>query len=204
MSRFKIIFLIALLFGGLAHAQEEDATATLPETKTARASGFRTFAVSYLSWTEFVELDNGTLTDSAYANFYGLALTYEKEGFKGRWGSAYEGTLMFGQANAGGSQTVITPYQTNYRSWYGAEASYRLAYRLSGQITLSLGPFAMVRQVTFPSENNIEVKSGSQGNGGVLADLRYRLTPKMEVRQMIGTMAFKASTIWSLGLGYKF
>lgn len=187
----------------VSQAQEENVT----EAKTTNSTGqlsVKTVAVSYLAWTEFVDLKNGNLEDNAYANFYGMALTLEKENYSRRWGTAAEASALFGQANAGGSQQLIT-YQTNYRSWYGLEASYRLAYRHTAQVSFSIGPFGLFRQVTWPGgDNNIDVKSGSQTNGGLLADLRYRLTRQLEVRQMIGTMAFKANTIWSLGIGYKF
>lgn len=207
MFHSKKIFILILLqlFVSFSWAQEDDDDAA---GTTARASRrgqeYKTFTVSYTSWTEFVDLENNGVSDSTYANFFGAQLTYEKENYIGRYGTAKEASLLFGQANAGGRQNILT-YQTNYRSWYGAEASYRGAYRLSPQIVMSAGPFLLARYVTWPSEGTtITVNSGSALNLGALADVKLRLTPRWEIRQMIGTMFFKASTIWSLGFGYKF
>lgn len=203
MSLFNLKSLIttlALCSSLSVAAQESDgeSTASMGELKLT------TVSLSYLSWTEFVDLDDGTFTDRAYANFYGNALAIERESFTGRHGYALEGALLMGQANAGGTQTVIT-YQTSYQKWTGLMATARYAYRVSPQITMSIGPLALSRQMNWPSEGtNVDVKSGSPMNFGILGDLRLRLTRDWELKQTIGTLAFKASTIWSLGVGYKF
>src|SRR6476661_7016537 len=139
MSRFNLLFVVLILLTSIAHAQEEDQLNLEPKSSGSRLS-LSTVAVSYMSWTEFVELKSGAVKDDTYSNFYGMALSYEKEFYSRRWGSAFEVSALFGQANAGGSQSLIT-YQTNYRSWLGAEASYRLAYRHTPQVTFSIGPF---------------------------------------------------------------
>jgi hypothetical protein len=202
MYRFKLLFLISFFAALVAHAQEE-----MPDVKASDKSNLlnlTTVSVSYLSWTEFVDLDNGLVVDRSYANFYGVALAYEKENFDKRWGTSIEGSVLSGQANAGGTQTAIT-YQTSYHNWYGASASYKLAYRLSPQITLAVGPAAIYRNIKWPVEGtNITVTSGAPLNVAAIFDLRIRMTRQWEIRQTIGTLAFKASTIWSLGLGYKF
>lgn len=211
MYRFnfiRLVFILLLTAGAFSQAQAQSARSAQPgspQAKKSRPVELETASVAYISWTEFVDLDNGTTTDKAFANFYGLSFNYKTENFKGRWGDTIEYTLAMGQANAGGSQTQIT-YQTNYKSWYGAMAAYRLAYRLSPQITLGIGPNVLGRQVKWPSEGNanLSVKSGADFNAGLLAEVSYRLNPRLEVRQMIGTLAFKASTIWALGLGFKF
>jgi hypothetical protein len=167
----------------------------------------KTFAVSFMSWTETLKLASGSTTDSSSSNFIGYAITWEKEQFGRRWGSAGEISGLMGQANAGGRQSQIL-YQANNKSYFGAEASYRLAYRVSAQVTMAAGPFALVRSVSLPSTDtngvNIDVKSGSSSNYGLQFNFNCRLTRHLEVRQMIGTLASNASTIWSLGLGYKY
>jgi len=209
MFHCKIIFLIfvSAFAPHLGWAQEQETQDVMAEapsrTNRKGQAEYKSFALSYTSWTEFVDLESGSLEDNTHANFYGLQLTYERESFNLRWGIAKEVSLIFGQANLGGRQNLI-PYQATYRPWYGLEASYRGAYRVSPQITLSMGPFALFRQVTWPDSTGVTVISGSPVNIGLLADAKLRLTPQWELRQMIGTLFFKGSTIWSFGFGYKY
>jgi hypothetical protein len=205
-SIFLTSFFSVVIASSLSFAQSDSSGSSgTARVKKARSVELETAGVSYLSWTELVDLDNGVTTDKAFANLYGLSFNYKKEDFKGSRGSAIEYTFAIGQANAGGSQTQIT-YQTNYRSWYGGMASYRWAYRINPQITFGLGPNLLVRQVKWPSEGNesLQVKSGADFNIGLLSEVSYRLNPRLEIRQIFGTLAFKASTIWALGLGFKF
>lgn len=192
MSLFKFILTLSLFFcGAMANAQTKEIN-------------LKTVAVSYLSWIEFMTLDSGTMADEAYANFYGTAISYENETYKNRFGTISTASAMFGQANGGGTQTAV-PYQKSYQSWYGVMAEYKYAYRISAQTTIALGPAAMYREVKWPLATGVQdVKSGSQVNMGALLDFRIRFNPAWELRQTFGTMAFKASTLWSLGIGYKF
>lgn len=164
-----------------------------------------TVGLSYLSWSEFIELDNGNTTDKAFANFYGNAFSYEIESYQSNsLGYSVEAAALVGQANAGGTQQNLT-YQTSYKNWWGAQLTARLAYRSTPEITFAIGPTLLNRQITWPSEgSNISVKSGANFNFGVLTDLRLRLNQKWELRQTIGALTNKTSTIWSLGVGYKF
>lgn len=199
-------FLLVFVFCSLSfHAFSQESSSVFENDKNDPALALKTVSLSYVSWTEFVDLDNGTLTDQAFANFYGNALSFEKETyFSPRFATVFEAAFMFGQANAGGSQTVIT-YQTSYQKWWGGEASARFAYRLSPQITMSAGPLVLVRQISWPDQGtSVDIKSGAPINFGFLGDLRMRLNRNWEIRQTIGTLTFKASTIWSLGIGYKF
>lgn len=201
LKKLSIALLVPTLFAtSHAWAQAADGESSVPSGSTA----LTTVSLSYVSWTEFVDLDDGTFTDRAYANFYGNALAIERESYRGRHGYALDAALMTGQANAGGTQTVIT-YQTSYQQWMGGLATARYAYRVSPQITMSIGPMALTRQMKWPDEGtNVDVKSGSTLNFGVIGDLRLRLVREWELKQTIGTLAFKASTFWSLGIGYKF
>lgn len=201
MSRFNshfIFILFSISFcAGLCSAQTE----SLPQEKLRE---FKTISVNYTSWTEFADLESNNFEDSTNANFFGVQLTFEKESFDFRHGFTREVSLLFGQANLGGRQRQIA-YQTNRRSWYGLEASYRGAFRLSPQITLSAGPLLLLRQIDWPAEGtDVTVKSGAPINLGMMADAKLRMTPRWEIHQMIGTLFFKASTIWSLGVGYKY
>ncbi len=204
MFRSKII-LILLFLVSTAFAQTDE-TSSVPEVKPSKDTlNLTTYAISYQSWAELVDIDNGVLSDKTYANYYGLVLTYEKERFFKRFGGVFDAALIFGQANAGSSSGSVLNYQSNYRPWYGAQASYAWAYRISPQVTGSIGPLVLARQITWPDEGTgLNIKSGSAVNFGGVVNLNIRLTRQWEIRQMIGTLAFKASTIWSLGAGYKF
>jgi len=163
-----------------------------------------TWTVSYISWTEYVDLTDGVLTDETHANIYGNALTYEAEFYRGyRYGWAYEVGFLSGQANAGGTQPLLT-YQSANQKWFGAEIATRVAYRLTPQITMSIGPMGLYRNLKFPSEGGVDAKSGASFNFVMLGDLRMRLNRNWELRQQIGSMSFRASTYWSFGLGYKY
>ena len=207
MCRSNFAFLVSLILVGAFAIQAKAQDAGNPSTlaKVPVIVENRIISLSYISWSEFVDLDNGILKDQAFASFYGNSLAIEKESFWGhRYGSAYEAALLFGQANVGGTQSAIT-YQTSYQKWWGLAATYRFAYRLSPQITLSAGPLLLARQITWPDMGtSVDVKSGAQINAGAIVDLRMRLNRTWEMRQTIGTLALKASTLWSLGFGYNY
>ncbi|MEZ0391935.1 MAG: hypothetical protein ACAH59_06955 [Pseudobdellovibrionaceae bacterium] len=214
MFRFSLILFLLLTHFSWAQeppkenptepAASSEAVAEPEPEENLGISKKKTTALAYVSWVEFVDLEFQAIEDSTQAQFYGMQLSLENEKFDNHWGTIGEFSLLFGQANAGGNQDFIT-YQTAYRPWYGASGAYKLAYRPTKQVVLAVGPFALFRQIEWPSEGtNISVKSGAPLNIGAMADLRLHLNDKWEVRQMIGTLAFKASTIWSLGLGFRY
>lgn len=215
MSRFNFYYFLIFIFSlitmltlsPMVQAQEEPEEINQSEEQLPTAPKkvtLKTVSFSYLSWTEFLSLDNGTSADEAYASFYGTALTYEKESYRNRKGTLVSGSLILGQANGGGTQTGIT-YQKANQKWLGLMAEYKYAYRLTQQITMAGGPLVLFRQIDWEKPAGItEVKSGAQINLGAMLDLRIRFNPRWELRQTFGTMAFKASTIWSVGMGYKF
>lgn len=198
MFRFKIILPILFLAGLQSWAQTT-------EGQQPRTVNMKTFAVSYLNWTEAMNIELNGATAKDWSNFYGIEVTLEKESYVRRWGSEYSGSLILGQANGGGSQTAIA-YQANYRDWMGAEATYRLGYRISPQISMSVGALALFRSVSWPDDpaTGAKATSGSQTNFGLIGTVSYRLNREFELRQTLGTFASKATTLWSVGLGYKF
>jgi len=196
---FPFVLTLIFSFTSTSFAQDAETPKLVMKRHWAKSLGF-----SYVSWTEFVDLSTATSTDQAFANFYGNALSYEKASFnRGHWGNAIEGSLMYGQAGAGGSQTQIQ-YQSSSQKWWGAQANYRWAYRLNHQVVLSMGPMALYRQITWSDQDTVTVKSGADLNLGWVGDLRLQLGRNWQLRQSIGTLAFKASTIWNLGLNYIF
>lgn len=162
------------------------------------------FGLSYISWIELVDLDSSTQSDRSFAQFRGPAVTFERSIFNKKFtGYILEFSGLFGQANIGGSQTVLT-YQESNKSYFGVLGSGRIAYRLSAPITLSVGPSILYRQVQVPSSNGITAKSGADFNLGLQASLSAKLNRRWELKQSFGTLFFKASTIWSLAAVYQF
>jgi hypothetical protein len=207
MFHFKAKFipivsaLLILISFSAAHAQE---SAAFSMEKIPRYLRESTISLEYLSWQELMRIDSGTQTDNAYADFFGNALTYEHENYHGQDGYAFSGSFLFGKANAGGTQSILT-YETSQRSWIGFSATARYAHRLTPTVTASIGPMAMYRHVTWPDEGTgNSLKSGSDLNLGILGELGLRLFPQWEVRMEMGTLAFRASTYWSIGLGHKY
>jgi hypothetical protein len=205
MSPFKkkILLMLGILListaAEAARVRRSRGVGTRPPPKIS----IGTFAVSYITWVETVDLSK-TVTDSAFASFYGTAFTFEKETYEAkRRGFAFDLSLISGQAGAGGTNTILT-YQKSNVNWFGASASARIAYRLSPQITLSAGPMALYRNLDWPDIDGVQAISGSPVNLGFIGDVRMRLSRGWEIRQTIGRLAFRATTIWSLGIGYKF
>ena len=190
-----------MLCSHLAFAQtaENRGAGTAEKTKI-----FSSISLSYISWTELVDLSNGAATDRAYANFYGNSFIYEREVYHSlRSGFTTEFGLMYGQAGAGGTQSLLT-YQTANQKFFGAEFSGRYAYRLSPQILIGFGPLVLYRNIKWPSDATVDAKSGSDVNLGLVTELKMRLSQDWDLRQTFGTLAFKASTLWTLGVGYKY
>lgn len=182
-------------------------TATAADSASgSRRQIHRYWTGSFVSWSELVDIDDGTFADRADAQFYGTSIGRSVEKYRNSSkGTIREFSVLSGHANAGGTQTVLTGYQTSHRSWFGAQASFRFAFRKSPQVALSIGPTALFRQIKFPDEGTgYTIKSGSDLNVGLLAEARFRLTDRLLVQQTVGTLAFKASSIWSLGIGYMF
>lgn len=199
MFRFSLT-LILVVFWVASLLAQETSQADLSEYKP-----FKHQAVSarFITWTELADLDNGLITEPAYANFIGFALGHSWKRFRSPlWGSISEVNFLYGQANLGGTSTLVR-YQTSHRSFYGLSASYHWAYRHSPSIIASIGPTALHRQIEWPPEGTtVDVRSGALLNLGLTAELKYRTGNRWELRQSFGTLFFKAATIWSFGMSY--
>lgn len=197
----RLILVFALLgFGAKSFAQEQTSTEQLP-----RHASFTTISLEYVSWEELMRIENGAVSDNAYGQFFGNALSFERETYNSvRSGVAFSGAFLFGKANGGGTQTTLT-YQSSQQSWMGAMASARFSYRMTPTVTASIGPMALYRHLSWADEGTgFSIKSGADLNLGILGELGLRIWPKWETRMEMGTLAFRASTYWSIGLGYKY
>ncbi len=200
-SLYKFVFIFLSLFPLFSFSQSNESA--IEKSSAENSYTHKTIALSYISWTELVDFTSASNADRGFANFYGNALSYEVAPYIRHSGMNYQVDLLFGQANVGGSQTVLT-YQESYKKFLGAMAQARFAYRLDTKITISAGPLVLFRQVSIPDANGVTPTVGATPNFGAIGVVGARLGKNWELRQSFGTLAFKASTIWSLGLGYKY
>ena len=165
----------------------------------------RAIKVTYLSWQELVDIENPGIADnSKKANFFGNSLAYERIDVPGHFGSSRELSLNFGTAHIGQQGGNIS-YQKNLVKWFGAHLALKGVYRFHKLITAGMGPILIYRNVQWPEiPTSATVKSGSDVNLGVIFDIRLQINDKWDIQQNIGTLAFKATTIWSLGALYKY
>jgi hypothetical protein len=213
MSRFRSLSLILLvIFSGLTWAQDAE-----PVKKThlsikkhvVRPKGFRslnytTASLSYFSWGEAVTLAQGGQVDHAHANRLGNALSVDWEHyFKPRFGVDIMGSFLFGVADVGGTQSVLS-YNLVNQSWTGFGGAVHGAYRFSKWVVGTLGPIAIYRNLSLPQDPSGTIAtSGHSTNLGATVALKMRLNDWLEVREEIGTFFGNPSTYWSVGLGYK-
>jgi hypothetical protein len=197
------IFLILCSFGFTAVAEA---------THSDSPSNSWTVSFSLTSWQEAVSLQNGNTKDSATANFYGNGLVLTQEKFFGSeqlHGSLLEVGLLAGTTTVGGTQSTLT-YQAANIAWWGLSLSYRYAYRLSNMLILSIGPEVLDRQISYANIAGTSAASPNSSSGlnyGALAEMRERLTERLEGYQSLGTFAANSTTlftVWNLGFGYAF
>ena len=210
ICRSKLLVMLFLSFGqSLAFAQKQvsETAATVVKKQPVPPANSHALTVSFVSWQEQLTITDGALTEEVLANIFGNAISYSYQNyFAVRHGSVIELGLFNGNANQGGAQANIgyTPTQI---SCLGFWASYRYAFRLTKSATMSFGPYALARQLTWPSDpagGTAEAKSGAGTNFGALIELEMRLCEAWFLEQRIANMTAKATTLWSLGLGYKF
>lgn len=165
----------------------------------------RAVKITYISWQELVDIENPGIADnSKKANFFGNSLAYEKISVPWQFGSSQEISLNFGNAHIGQPGGNIS-YRKNLVKWYGAHATVKGIYRFHRSVTMGLGPILIYRKVEWPEPPpSSTIKSGSDLNLGLVFDLRIQLTDQWDIQQNFGTLAFKATTFWSLGALYKF
>jgi hypothetical protein len=200
MSLFKIILILSIsFFASFGFSQQK--TVKRKPAQVLMDDHVRV-EFSYISWKEFVEVEPSSAEASTYGDFIGnaVSLIYEHY-YVPRWGTILEGSLLFGMANLGSAPG----YQAGNLNWWGVSASYRGLYRFSPQVSSSLGVLLLNRQIDYPSQTGVtDVSSGAELNYGLVMDLNYMLTPNWLIRQEVGGLFVKASTLWSIGVGYSF
>lgn len=199
------VFLILGLVISSSMARAGDAMAgEVTVDKSFQSPVFTTLAFSYVSWNETVELKAPGQTDKTIATFVGNSLIMEKEiPRQPKFGYLAQLALGAGLVSVGGDQTLV--YRLSNQHWWSAELGAKASYHISPQIVFSFGPMALYRNVEMPtSAAQVSARSGATVNYGFMAELRERLTPNWEFRQVMGALATRATTYWSFGIGYKF
>jgi len=189
-----------------AQAQPQPQYQHLPASVAKKTgTSFYNLLLGFTAWTEQVSLSKANASDTAAANLFGNAITFEYERYPHlRWGYYLVGSALFGTANVAGSQRSVS-YQLAGQTWLGAVLSMRGGYRLYKQVAFTVGPVVLYRSLSLPgSEAGVTASSGADLNYGATADMRLRLGNSWELRQELGMLMLKASAYWSLGFGYKF
>jgi hypothetical protein len=195
------LFIVAtLIIGFNALAQESDTPAKTTSVKAHRT----TVALSYVSWMEAATIHGATANDTASSAFIGNSIAVEEQYFRSqRFAYTILGSVMFGEADVGGSQNTVA-YQLANQHWWGATLSPRGTYRFTPQIESSIGLLALYRSVDLPNSGTATADSGANLNYGVTVDVRVFIFPQWQVRFEIGSLFIKAATYWTFGLGYRF
>jgi hypothetical protein len=202
----KFIYLVFFFFQSMALAQIDSAkferSQISSEAKRCWAS-----SLNYISWQEALTLQNPSISDHAWSNFFGNSLNVSYENSWGQSLSRFyllEAGIISGLASAGGSQNILTYQQSNI-NWTGFTISPRFLYNLSPQVGISLGPYVLYRSISYPTTSSgVSASSGSLLNEGLYAEAREVLWSSVQIQQGLGWLALNSSVLWNLGLGYRF
>lgn len=210
MFRYKISLLIViatLFFGSSLYAQEEVAPQPQVVKKNTKRKIYDpdldVIGISYWNWAERMEITQGGTTNKAPSNFAGFGLRYDRllttavSGFK-------TGIVLISGQATGGQKAGQIIYLSSYNNFVGTAIDFSYFVKLQNRIYIDLGPSVLYRKIQWPKQEGIEAKSGADVNLGLTIQMRARLTKNLDFHQSLGTLATNATTIWSVGLGYRF
>lgn len=198
-----------------AFAQTEKNTQNLSEEKSNRVSqksknqpqqkksfDFKSWSVgvSNIQWNEDLQLQQGLQTSDDVANFNGLAISAHKDHSYDKWGWNIGFLLGMGKASGGGNSSSVTYAQRVNFNLLGV--SPRVYYKLSGRISSGISAVAFIKNIDWPSANNVTARSRGTTNITSLLDLNIRLTPKIDFYSGLGPLS-DGSTLWKIGLSYR-
>jgi hypothetical protein len=208
-NRFKLNLtaLALILFGAGVNALDAPSSQTQPN-RLSLSEPKSTVSLTYISWVEKLNLEQGALRDSAFATFSGIGLHYERHRLMGRRLSlGAESAIIAGKAFAGGTSLQI-PYTTSRTDFTGAQINLKGEYLLTQQVKFALGVFALYRSIKWKTDPqtqaNLSVTDMAGLNPGLLAELDIRFNREWTLRQGVGTLAATSTTYWILGAGYSF
>ncbi len=195
MQVFKSVFFVFTLTGTLAFAQNESPR---PKSRTIQ---MKSLGISFASWNEILTAESGTASSKVFSNHYVNNITYTQDRFTGRTGYSMNYSLILGKATLA---PAAVSYASADKSFFGVSFYPRYSYRQSAAITFGIGPLLMYRSLKWDPQNSVTISTSPQANVGILGSVDFRLNPRIEVVQTLGTLFLQANTYWSLGLGYNF
>lgn len=159
--------------------------------------------LSALQWNEKLKLQQGITSESDFANYNGMIVTFQKEVTYYRWGWSAGVFIGAGRANGGGNGSVIN-YQKSKVAFTVFGVSPRVFYRLSGRINAGVSAMAFMKNIDWPKDvGGQSVDSGRNLNVMAMPDLNVRLFQKWDFYSGIGPLA-EGSTLWKIGVNYRF
>jgi len=161
--------------------------------------------LSYLHWTEQINLQSGGSRSEDIGNFSGYQLSVESEISSSTWGGALGLTLGQGKAAAGGNSSTLS-YQSGRQSWMSFGALGKAYYKLNGRVYVGmLMPF-FLRRVQWPTGADGTSATGAGNlNAGLLFEINLRITRKMDFYQALGPFsASDGATLLLWGLAYRY
>jgi hypothetical protein len=193
--------LILSIYSSLGLAQQiPTKTNSSPLPKLESFSSKYILSYGYLQWNEKMHLQSGGTTDSDVANFVGNSLTLEKNFSNEQWGFSYGGMFATGKAAGGGNSTIVN-FQSGNQSWSAIGGFGKIYQKINPRFYVGLMTPLYWRQMKWSSSS---VTSGKDLNMGLLIETTFRLTPKIDFFQGIGTLSFtEGSTLWRIGVNYR-
>lgn len=181
-----------LIFSTISSAQDEDSDLTSSMKKRT------TLGLQLISWTEPLRVQQGTSVSADNANFSGTALTVEQDYTNGRYGFGPIAAIIFGRANAGGTNSLN--YSSGKLGWNGALLGLRGIYRITKQLAIGIQLPIVYRTANWPTINSVEATSGKTLNYSLLFELRARINKDWELNQAIGPFSSDGGSMWRLGM----
>lgn len=160
----------------------------------------RLLSFSYYNWGEQMTINSGGVESAAPANLAGIGIQFDYLLSMKNQGWLASMAFLTGSATGGASGNYLASYQP----FFGLMGSMAYFFKVEKRVYLELAPVILYRSLKWPEASGNTAASGSDLNLGFNANLRIRLFKNLDYCQSIGTLLSKATTIWSLGFGYRF
>jgi hypothetical protein len=184
MFRFSSLLVLILSIPWICNAQEN-----------------RLLSFSYYNWAERMTISDGAGNSvEAPSNLAAVGVQFDYLASLKNSGWLYSVALLTGSGTGG----LSSSYLASYQPFFGLMGSAAYFFKVEKRVYLELGPLFLYRSLKWPEAAGNAAVSGSDANFGMTANLRVRLFKNLDYCQSIGTLLTKATTIWSLGFGYRF
>ena len=189
MSAYKIFTLVLFFFGF---------------SLTAFAVKPQSISISYMSWNEGLDIDNGIKSDKSTVNYFGNSLQYANTNWLRRLDSLVDLGLGYGTAIAGTKQPSLN-YQASNLKWLSLMAAFEKKIKVSEEIFFSIGPQFFYRSVNLnPNDSPLRVEAGPALNFAAVLETHLQLNESLEITQSLSALLPRPASLWSLGIAYLF